>query len=148
MTPSLMHEKECAQLAYHAVAGLQVEQAACRREAAAADRQESEPNPAWHGASHGTSAHATALADGVWYADENERTGPESCGRAEILNHQQWQRPGPGKAVGEEGRRTNRSTAPAADSRQRQQRLQQLYQKLQLLDGEALLQSRSCSPCR
>ena len=124
-----------------------MEQAACRREAAAAARQETEPNPAWHRASHGTNAPVATAADGVWYADENERTGPESCSRAETLNHLQWQRGGPMKSGGEETSRANGPTTAAADGRQRQQRLQQLYQELQLLDGESW-QPWSCSPCR
>lgn len=148
MPPSLEQGNEFAQLAYLAMAGLQVEQAACRRETAAAARQqESEPNPAWDGASHGTDAHAAARADGAWYADENKQTRPQSCSRAETLTHQQWQSIGPGKAGCEGSKLTNGTTAPAADSQHRQQRLQQLYQELQLLAGDAL-QPRSCSPCR
>jgi hypothetical protein len=147
MTSDVMETKQYAQPADLAMVGPQVEQAACRREAAAAARQKLESDPAKHGASHTINAHAAARADGVWYADENDRTEPESCSRADTLNHRQWQRGCPIKASGEEARRTNGTTAPAADSRQRQQRLQQLYQELQLLDGDAL-QPRSCSPCR
>ena len=126
---------------------LQVEQAACRREAAAADRQGCEPDPAWRGASPATDAHAAAASDGTWYADENHQAGPVSRVRAGTLDQLQWQRGCPVKAGGKEAGHTNGAPAPAAGSLQRQQRLQQLYQELQLLDGEAL-QPRSCPPCR
>jgi hypothetical protein len=143
---SEMNQAICA-AADLVMVGLQVEQAACRREAAAANRQESEPDPAWHSASPAADAHATAASDGTWYADENHGAEPLSCVRAGTLSHQQWQRGDPVKAGGVKTGHTNGEPTPAAGSLQRQQRLQQLYQELQLLDGEAL-QPRSCPPCQ
>lgn len=125
-------------------AALQVEQAACRREAAIEGGCSSNPHSgrtaAWPDGSHSAAGNAAAPPVSRFYADENwqaETALPHRHGGHGAAQR----RPASPTKRGDAGRSSGFKSAMGADTDagrlQRQQRLQQLYQELQLLDVDS-----------